>query len=234
MELPTLRTETLSTVKLAAALQDSENLPTHVSVSIAETGSSQNTNTVHPALSEQRGLKSMENNKHVLSFDPGLRKSGCALWLDGELVDCWLSKVKGEARSARAWTAMSGEVLERLPDYAEVSVFIYEMMQVYSNQGKRRGTTTRQANDLLQLMGVTGALSQGLLDRAGGALNMTGFFPKQWKPPGEGKDACHKRMWRKLNPGETEIVKSSIKPLPKLAKLDVLDAVSMGLYFLVR
>jgi len=146
----------------------------------------------------------------VLSIDPGLRKCGCALWSpDGTLLRAWTARA-GKAKSKRgpeAWVAMV-DAIKLSPD---ISVLVVEQMQVYQDR-------KTDADDLLELTGVLGALSW----RFKGA-KLIGYKPSEWKKQAP-KKIVHARLKSRLSLVELKLVE------PR-ATHDAWDAVGIGAYY---
>jgi RNase H-fold protein (predicted Holliday junction resolvase) len=144
----------------------------------------------------------------VLSIDPGLRKCGCALWSpDGTLQRAWTARARGSGRGPAAWVRMVNAI-KLSPD---ISVLVIEQMQVY----KDRKTN---ADDLLELTGVLGALSW----RFKGA-NLVGYKPAEWKKQTP-KKVVHERLKSRLSPEELKRVETK-------ATHDAWDAIGIGAYY---
>jgi hypothetical protein len=151
----------------------------------------------------------------ILCIDPGSRKAGVALFeTDGLLMTAWLAEGKD-------WKDTADSVVDKLPiNAARITVVVVEKMQIYNS------TPLAHANDCvtLSLMAgrVTGLFSGWIGDRT------YAYYPHQWKGQVP-KRIMIERIKKKLTPGETSRIK-----LPKAAgkKLDVWDAVGIGLYHL--
>lgn len=144
----------------------------------------------------------------VLSIDPGLRKCGCALWFpDGTLRRAWTARAAGSARGPAAWVKMV-DGIKIAPD---VSVLVCEQMQVYREQ-------RTNADDLLELTGVLGALSW----RFKGA-ELTGFKPAEWKGQVP-KRVMRDRLKKRLTAEELLTVDGKCTH-------DTWDAIGIGAYY---
>ena len=84
----------------------------------------------------------------VLSVDPGLWKTGCALWSsEGQLLKAWTQRQgKSSEVGPTLWRRMALSIKE------EPCVLVIEVMQV---DGRTRG----KEKDLFSLSGVIGAIS---------------------------------------------------------------------------
>ena len=85
----------------------------------------------------------------VLSVDPGLWKSGCAVWTsDGTLVRAWTQRQPTSTQSGSSlWRRMALSICE-----VEPAVVVLEVMQVDKrSRGKEK--------DLFALSGVVGAIA---------------------------------------------------------------------------
>jgi hypothetical protein len=147
----------------------------------------------------------------VLSIDPGLRKCGCALWFpNGTLKRAWTAQVKSEGRGPGAWIKMV-DAIKVAPD---ISVLVCEQMQVYREQ-------RTNADDLLELTGVLGALSW----RFKGA-EMYGFKPGKWKGQVP-KHVMRKRL-------ESRLTEEELSCVAKKCTHDAWDAIGIGAYYFRR
>ena len=144
----------------------------------------------------------------VLSIDPGLRKCGCALWSpDGTLLRAWTARARGSSRGPAMWVKMVNAI-KLSPD---ISVLVVEQMQVYQDR-------KTNADDLLELTGVLGALSW----RFKGA-KLVGYKPAEWKKQAP-KKVVHARLKARLSPEE-------LKSVEKKATHDAWDAIGIGAYY---
>jgi hypothetical protein len=144
----------------------------------------------------------------VLSVDPGLWKSGCALWDNrGMLLRAWTArhkKVKGQEGPV-VWRKMA------LAIDADPTVLVMERMQV---DGRTRG----REKGLLELSGVVGALSLRF-----GEVEVVSYTPNQWKG-NLPKTTMQARLQSKLLPEELAVV------CPR-ATHDAWDAIGIGAYY---
>jgi|TARA_R100001086_G_scaffold238196_1_gene162791 Holliday junction resolvasome RuvABC endonuclease subunit len=144
----------------------------------------------------------------VLSIDPGLRKCGCAIWTpDGTLLRAWTATSKGGTRGPTAWVNM----VDSIKVTQDISVLVCEQMQVYRDK-------TTNADDLLELTGVLGALTW----RFKGA-KLQGYKPAEWKKQTP-KRVVHARLKSRLSDGELKCVQ------PK-ATHDAWDAIGIGAFY---
>ncbi len=144
----------------------------------------------------------------VLSIDPGLRKCGCALWSpDGTLLRAWTARARGSGRGPAVWVRMVNAI-KIAPD---ISVLVCEQMQVYRDK-------TANADDLLELTGVLGALAW----RFKGA-KIKGYRPAEWKGQVP-KHISRKRLQSRLTDKEKCNVASN-------ATHDAWDAIGIGAYY---
>ena len=144
----------------------------------------------------------------VLSIDPGLRKCGCALWSpDGTLLGAWTARARGSSRGPAMWVKMVNAI-KLAPD---ISVLVVEQMQVYQDR-------KTNADDLLELTGVLGALSWRFKEAA-----LVGYKPAEWKKQAP-KRVVHARIKSRLSPEE-------LKSIEKKATHDAWDAIGIGAYY---
>jgi hypothetical protein len=167
----------------------------------------------------------------IVSFDPGLREAGFAVFSGGLLARAVLirnpEKVK---RDGPAWYSMSQEVGRVFgqptcfgtPTSWEKFAFVSEIPQVY-----REGQSANvDPADLTNLAGVVGAVI--------GALNpneVHTYVPAKWKGQVP-KDIHNKRILARLDAEERAIL-DAVK-CPASLKHNVIDAVGIGLFHLGR
>ena len=162
----------------------------------------------------------------LLSVDPGLHKLGWALWSrKGELQVASLCIAPAAKSDMRTWVNMTDALYEQLLDSMDregrgVNTLVCEMMQAYE---RNRSTTNHE--DLLQLCGVLGALAHEFQH-----AEMFEYRPREWKGQVP-KEICHTRALAKLSDEERARIQL---PRDAKAKLDVLDAVALGLFHLKK
>lgn len=147
----------------------------------------------------------------ILSFDPGLRKAGCALWdFDGNLFRAWTAKQPNRRLSdLSAWTRL----VENIRIDEPVRVVVCEMVQIYAKN--------RRANPegLLQLSGVIGAMAWRFRD-----AELYCYRPREWKGQIP-KDVMRSRLHAALSEEE-------ISRVEKGATHDAWDAIGLGVFHL--
>jgi hypothetical protein len=147
----------------------------------------------------------------ILSFDPGLRKAGCALWdFDGNLVRAWTVRQRNrKLTDLPAWTRLVGQIKLESP----VKVLVSEMAQIYA---RNRRTNPE---GLLQITGVIGALAWRFRD-----AELYCYRPREWKgqiPKGV--------MQARL---ESALSREELGRVEKGATHDTWDAIGIGVFHL--
>jgi len=191
---------------------------------------------------------------YTLALDPGYKQSGIALFSDDRLIYAALIEIAPKDNLAAQWQAIAEATKDainfRILDQYGVNVAT-EIMQVDGRTGRS------QANALLQLQGVAGAVC-GFVTTA----ESFGYKPSTWNK-NRAKSGNHTRILRRLDKherfdlvyhsekitdGDKKSLMESLKP--KIAGYDqlyeraadektgqaehVLDAVGIGLYHLGR
>ena len=146
----------------------------------------------------------------VLSVDPGLWKSGCAVWAeDGTLLSAWTEKHAVGDGGPVTWRAMAQAIQRKTPS---VKVVVCQVMQMDSrSKGKEKA--------LLQLSGVVGAVAVAYSE-----AEVLAFAPREWKGSVP-KHVCHKRLQERLT--DSEMGRLSDKCLTH----DAWDAIGIGAYY---
>ncbi len=154
--------------------------------------------------------------RRLLAIDPGLRTCGVAYFVGGTLAEAKL--VVGPKSGDMAWNEMAGAVHASTPFADEV---VIELPQVYNVRARSKG----DANDLIQLAAVVGALATYHAGR-----KMQIVRPSQWKGQTK-KEVTKNRCVEKLSEAELARVE-----LPKAKSLhhNIFDAVGLGLWALKR
>jgi len=191
--------------------------------------------------------------KYTLALDPGYKRSGIALFSGDRLIYAALIEVTPKDNLAAQWQAIAEAV-----DLAICSTTRFDQIDVATEIMQVDGRTGRsQANALLQLQGVAGAVC-GFVATAGSF----GYKPSTWNK-NRAKGGNHTRILRRLDEHERfDLVYNSHKITdgdkknlmeslrPKIHIYDqlyeraadektgqaehVLDAVGIGLYHLDR
>ncbi len=140
----------------------------------------------------------------VLSVDPGLWKTGCALWSsEGQLLRAWTQRQgKCSEVGPTLWRRMALSIKE------EPCVLVIEVMQV---DGRTRG----KEKDLFSLSGVIGAISVRF-----SSAKIVSYTPTQWKGSLP-KDIMRERVKKRLTSAELTAI------APK-ATHDAWDAIGIG------
>jgi hypothetical protein len=147
----------------------------------------------------------------ILSFDPGLRKAGCALWdFDGNLLRAWTVRQRNrKLNDLSAWTRLVKEIKVEVP----VKVLVSEMVQIYARN--------RRANPegLLQLSGVIGALAWRFRD-----AELYCYRPREWKGQIP-KPVMQERLQKALS-------REELSRVERRATHDTWDAIGIGVFHL--
>lgn len=151
----------------------------------------------------------------MVSYDPGAKAAGIALWEGGELCGAFLAR--GQRWLDTAQVAVI-QLAAHLPDLSMVQEIATEIPQVYT-QHKLKG----DPNDLITL-----AMNVGAFVAAFGA-EVTEYRPHEWKKQVP-KEILTKRTQARLSIEEL----SRIDKAPKSLMHNVYDAVGIGLHHLKR
>jgi hypothetical protein len=163
----------------------------------------------------------------LVSFDPGLREMGVAMFRGGHLDSAGL--LRGEAdtsvRDVEASRAMAQSFDDWLSDALLADErpdhFAYEKMKHYSKSPKAN------VDDLFQLVGVSHACLRAY------EAPVSPIKPGTWTS-GRPKDINHQRIDRRLDTEEGDALAHAVKNLPEGDHEHVYDAVGIGLYELKR
>lgn len=145
----------------------------------------------------------------LISIDPG-RSSGYAFWLGRTLLSCGV--------------CTPDTLNAACPEYVQARTAVIEMPFVYP-------TSPVPPNDLMTLARMVGRYEERF--RAAGISNIYLPKPAEWKGQID-KPTHHARVRKLLTPGEVQLVAAAGKHLSAKARLDLLDAVALGLWALRR
>jgi len=166
----------------------------------------------------------------LLAIDPGLRHCAYAVFDGGVLVDAGLIKNPEKAqRGPVAWLAMAGAVAAHTMDMPQiVGELVLEGQQVYQ-VSKLAGKIGADANDLIELSGVCGALAASF-DLA----EVRRVMPSEWKGTTD-KSICQLRVSKRLSNSEAMAISWPGKA-GKDSSLahNVYDAIAIGLWAIGR
>lgn len=154
----------------------------------------------------------------LVSYDPGLREAGIALFHGKVLHRAALLRNPVEKlRGPSAWRAMAKEAAKWVG--GPVDVAVVEMMQVYG------GKWAANPADLMQLVGVDGAVCMSIDAKA-----YVDYLPRSWK--GQVPQATYAKRIDALlkKTGESE----AVEECPASLRHNVLHAVGLGLFHLGR
>ena len=167
----------------------------------------------------------------VLSLDPGLRASGLALFVNGQLVAAEVVTQTPRGKTAnracdssemacRCVVAVAG-MMRELGGAGQVDRLLCEWPQIYQRSA---GRSKGDPNDLLPLAGVCAAICALLSPHGPEVISLN---PAEWKGQVDG-DVMTARILAKL--GEAE---RAILPRGALAH-NAIDAAGLGLFHLGR
>jgi len=156
----------------------------------------------------------------TVAIDPGLRGSGVAIFINGQLQSAYYVEVdEMRERGPNVWRQSGAAVVASLTAAnTNVTTLVLECPQVYPEHRSR-------SDDLIQLAGVVGSIATAVPAR-----RVVGLYPREWtkRVP---KEERHARLKKQLQPGEAlRIQEASWKSLTH----NVLDAVGLGLYYVVE
>ena len=170
-------------------------------------------------------------SEYLLSIDPSLRATGCALFLDGELVDVhlirWQSKQRGQilwrgiSLSLNAWLQLAASKHLRL---SGLSIDAHMERPVHHRGVGRRA----DPETLLEMAMLVGYLCATLCT----GDQYTLWTKAQWAGTAP-KNAVTARVEARISPAETAVLAETYKGPPSL-RHNVLDAVGVGLHALGR
>ena len=158
---------------------------------------------------------SLRSRKYVLAIDPGLKCLGWALFCEGKLIACGVSRSKNNRHLGKCAQDHINNLLN-LGIKPEVSVLL-ERPKIYTLT-KQKG----DQNDLIAIA-IVGAIVSGALSM----YPVEEVFPDGWKGQMP-KDVCHRRIDRRLTDEETR-VKETL-PKAKTVRHNGLDAIGIGLF----
>lgn len=163
--------------------------------------------------------------KTLVSFDPGLREAGLAVFTNGLLTAAFLVRNPNtKDRGGKAWLAMGREVAKTLRGVIYTpDLFVSEIPQVY-REGKSANVSP---DDLTNLTGVVGCVI-GFLDPS----EVKTYVPAEWKGQVP-KDIHNKRVITALNADEHWVLYNTVK-CPASLLHNVVDAIGVGLFELKR
>lgn len=160
----------------------------------------------------------------MVSVDPGKFVCGVALWKDAFLVRACLVTTPENRTAPLRWLDLSLKVRSAVDTHLpgvramrEDLHLLVEQMQVYGKDGAEK------SEDLLDLMGVAGAIVGGLPECRGDSV-----LPSVWKGqvPRDVLAARERAKWAQVDyAGPTKRI---LLPEQKKTQADVLAAVSLG------
>lgn len=164
----------------------------------------------------------------LLAIDPGLRHCGYSLFTDGELFEAGLIKNPSKARGPEAWVEMAQAVTQQLIWKHTITHLVLEGQQIYQ-ASRLAGKMGADANDLLELSGVCGALAASF-DMA----ELRRVMPAEWKGTTD-KTICQLRVSKRLSDSEAMAISWPGKA-GKDSSLahNVYDAIAIGLWAVGR
>lgn len=158
----------------------------------------------------------------VVSIDPGTKALGWALWINGVLCACGLSRSKAEAQTERAADhALNITIeLQHVMPHVHVDQVVVEHMEA--------GNERVPPQDLINVEAVGCLTSAALSD---GTIRQVA--PSTWKGSLP-KPVIHARNRAVLSRGERLIVDRACAKAPQSNWKEILDAVAIGLFALQR
>lgn len=169
----------------------------------------------------------MREYRKIVSWDPGLRQSGIALWEDGKLTDCDVldtGREANESQGEEAWVEQYCEVMEWL-DGESVEVFVFEQMQT-------RKSKPGAHSNLIELSIISGMIAGAL--RELNTCHETIAVPANTWTKGRGKEVNAKVGRRLLDNDELRALRNGLSRAPKKNHKEIFDAVGIGLFHLRR
>lgn len=166
----------------------------------------------------------------LLAIDPGLRHCGYAVFNGGQLVAAGLVRNSNKSdRGPAAWLDMAAAVrvtAQSLPQM--VGQLVLEGQQIYQ-VSKLAGKMGADANDLLELSGVCGALAASF-----DAVEVRRVMPSEWKGTTD-KTICQLRVSKRLSDSEAMAIcwPGKTGKDSSLAH-NVYDAIAIGLWAVGR
>lgn len=153
----------------------------------------------------------------LVSWDPGLRESGAAVFVNGELSEVFAVYADTQDDGPRQWVAMANAVYTRCNG---CDVFAFEQMQT------RRGYEASHDN-LVELSIISGM--------AAGMMRCTvAAVPANTWTRGRKKKVNAKLVRHQLDEAEEAVLDAAIDATKKTNHKELYDAVGIGLYQLRR
>lgn len=155
--------------------------------------------------------------KHLVCFDPALRTTGVAIFLDGVLRDAYAVSPNVPRRGPSAWGPVAAAIWANgtyIVGPGDVAVI--EGQVVYPH-------TKADPNDILQVSGVAGGLAALAVFHG---LDVVHYDPAAWKGQAP-KKVIAERSRSRLSAEEISRVR-------KGSTLDTWDAIGLGLFHLKR
>lgn len=166
----------------------------------------------------------------VLAIDPGLRGTGVALLEDGEVVAAGYARppvVVGVVTGRAHQAAVAARAVAEWAAGRGVTEVVVEWPQTYA-RAIRGGTSKADPNDLLGLAGVGAAIAALYA-----GLATTSYLPAEWKGQVP-KEVMHRRVESRLRLSELAYVRAAVEAANARGKVDVWDAVGIGLHHVGR
>jgi len=151
----------------------------------------------------------------LLCFDPALRTTGVALFVDGRLVDAYAARPKVAGRGPSAWGEAAAAIWSPLALHG-VDVVVLEGQVIYPH-------AVADPNDVLQVAGVAGGLAA---IAASLGAKVVHYDPAAWKGQAP-KEVIAARSKARLSEGELAAVRPG-----RASTLDTWDAIGLGLHHL--
>lgn len=160
-----------------------------------------------------------------VNFDPG-KDTGWARYDYGKLVACGLCHPE------------SFLLIPELTGLAHIDPRTYKVrILIEGQQVYRQSKTDADPNDIIKLAHKAGAIGMSVQQfyriRYGVSVNYRMIDPADWKGQ-RSKTICHAQMLPALSKEERKVLDAALLGVNKSQKLDIKDAVCLGLHHLMR
>ena len=160
--------------------------------------------------------------KVLVSWDPGLRESGYAVFQGSELIEAGAIYARDGEKGARQWVAMAKEVYKVLLEFRP-DTFVFEQMQT------RRGRADAHAA-LIELSIISGMVAGLGIDLG---VEPVAVPANVWTK-GRNKLANQGIIEKLLGTPELQVLEEALEETKKTNHKEVYDAIGIGLYSVRR